>query len=151
MTEEEIKELQEKVTRLQEESEKLNNDLAVRNGVLADMEKTNTAKEAAIVVLRQSETGLKEHLKKAIAGYRMLATKTNPDIPAEMITGDTIEAIDSAVESAWTLVNKVKERVEKDRSRDHVPVGAPPRTAPDLSAMTPREKIQWGITRTNSR
>ena len=148
MTEEEIKEIQEKATRLQEEKENLSNELAIREARLSDLEQAITAKDAATAVLQLSETGLKEHLNKAVAGYRSLAIKTNPDIPAEMITGDTIEAIDSAVESAWKMVNKVKEKVESNRSRDSVPAGSPPRTAPDLSAMTPREKIQWGITRT---
>ena len=43
------------------------------------------------------------------------------------------------------LVTKVKQGLEIEISLARVPAGAPERTLPDLSALSPREKIQYAI------
>ena len=49
------------------------------------------------------------------------------------------------VEKAKALVSRVKQGVEAEVSLAKVPAGAPERTLPDLSALSPREKIQYAI------
>ena len=69
----------------------------------------------------------------------------NPTVPAELITGDTIDAVDQSLESAKSLVSTVRATIEAEIAAGKVPAGAPPRTPPDLSSLSPREKIQYAV------
>jgi len=152
MTEEEVKALQEEMTKLKQEKEDLDNELSAKNGRVAELEKSATEQEAETAVLRQSVAGLEaklvttnDALNRAVAGYRMLTVQLNPEMPAELITGDSIEEIDKAVDGARQLVGKVKEKLETAKTQVRVPAGAPRRAGTDLSGMSAREKIRYGI------
>jgi TolA-binding protein len=84
-------------------------------------------------------------LSQAIASYKARVIESNPEVPAELIEGDTIEAIDSSLKNAKSLVSKVREGLEAEIRMVRVPAGAPPRAPVDFSALSPREKIQHGI------
>ena len=88
---------------------------------------------------------LGKDFEKAVSGYKALVVRSNPDVLEELIAGDSIEAIDSSLASARELVSKVRKGVENEISLVKVPAGAPQRTSVDLSALSPREKIQYGI------
>jgi len=66
-------------------------------------------------------------------------------VPAELLTGDTIEAINESLKSALALIDRVKQEIEAEASRTKVPTGAPQRAPLDLSVLSPREKIQYAI------
>jgi len=83
-------------------------------------------------------------LAHAIGKYQVLAAAQVPQAPAGMITGATIADIDAAVETAKSLVESVRGSLEESAVAV-VPVGAPERSGPDLSSMTPKEKIQYAI------
>ena len=109
-------------------------------------------KDTEIAALRKSETELKEKLatadkslREAVAGYKSRVLQMNPGITEELINGDTIEALNTSLEKAINLVGRVKKSVEKEISNIKVPAGAPGRRASDLSALSPREKIQYAI------
>ena len=152
MTEEDVKVLQEEVTKLKQEKENLGNELSAKNGRMAELEKSVTEREAEAAVLRQNVAGLEvklananDALNQAVAGYRTLTVQVNPEMPAELITGDSIDAINKAVEGARLLVSKVKEKLETVKTQFRVPAGAPRRAAADLSGMSAKEKIRYGI------
>ena len=109
-------------------------------------------KDTEIAALRKSETELKEELAaagksltEAVAGYKSRVLQMNPGITEELISGDTIEALNISLEKAISLVGRVKKSVEKEISNIRVPAGAPGRRASDLSGLSPREKIQYAI------
>ena len=140
MEEDQLKALQEEAASLRKEKETFAGNIA--------------AKDAEIAVLRQDVEGLKTqvtavtaNLNQAVIGYRDLAIKAHPETPAELIAGETIEAVNAAVELAGTLVNKVREKLENSRAQVRVPPGAPGRTPPDFSSLSAREKIRNGISR----
>jgi hypothetical protein len=129
---------------------------------LAEEEKTETGtekleqviaeKERELIALKKSESDLKakltttgQALAAAVNGYKNRVIQMNPGITEELISGETIEAVDLSVEKAIGLINRVKKSVEHEISQVKVPAGAPGRRAADLSAMTPREKIQYAI------
>lgn len=158
MTEEELKALQEEVTKLRQGKESLDNELSTKNERVVELEKSVAEREAETAVMHQNVTGLEEklaiandELNKAVAGYRTLAIQVNPEMPAELINGDSIEAIDNAIESARLLVSKVKEKLETGTNRFRVPAGAPHRAVTDLSGMSAMEKIRYGIGGNHSR
>ncbi len=84
-------------------------------------------------------------LSQTIAAYRELVVQANPGVLAEMITGSTIEEVNASLESARALTEKVRRGIEAEAARTRIPAGAPPRTPPDISALSPREKIQFAI------
>ena len=102
-------------------------------------------KDEEIAGLRQSKTELEARYTGAVNSYRALALRGNPELVAELISGETVEAIDESVARAKTLMDKVKQELAAGISSGRVPAGAPPRTAPDLSALSPREKIQYAV------
>ena len=109
-------------------------------------------KEREIAALKKSEGELKEKLSAvsksltaAIVRYKDRVVQSNPEITEELISGDTIEAVDISLEKAISLIGRVKKSVEKEISHIKVPAGAPGRRIPDLSTLSPREKIQYAI------
>lgn len=88
---------------------------------------------------------LQESLNQAVSSYKALVAQSNPDILGELIAGDSVDAINSSLKSARELVSKVRSGVEAEIASVKVPAGAPQRTPLDLSALSPREKIQYGI------
>jgi chromosome segregation ATPase len=109
-------------------------------------------KESEITILRKSEGELKEQLSTlgktlngAVASYKNKVMQMNPEITEELISGDTVEAVDKSLEKAISLIGRVKKSVEKEISQTKIPAGAPGRRTTDLSALSPREKIQYAI------
>ena len=129
-------------------------EMAKLNARLIELEQAVAGKEVEIVSLKQTGqemekrlTTLNDSLSKAVAGYKAVVVGTNPDVIEELITGDTIETINDSLSRARELVSKVRRGVESEISLAKVPAGAPERTSPDLSALSPREKIQYAMGR----
>ncbi len=126
--------------------------LAEKNSRIAKLEQAIADKDSQIATLKQSVTELEpklaeleDSLAQAVSSYRALVVQANPGVPEELITGDSIEAIDQSVAAAQTLVEKVKKELEAEIAGAKVPAGAPLRTPVDLSALSPQEKIQYAI------
>ena len=84
-------------------------------------------------------------MAEAVASYKAMVTRSNTDVPEELISGDSIESINESLTNAKNLINKVRQGLEAEITSSKVPAGAPQRTPPDLSALSPREKIQYAI------
>jgi len=140
------------LARLKQEKEELIRELESKNATIAELEQAVASKDSEITILKQaiaeSEqklTEINDTLTQAIASYKSLVMETHPEIPADLITGDTIEAINESLENARALIDKVKQGIEAEASRTKVPAGAPQRVPLDLSVLSPREKIQYAI------
>ena len=119
---------------------------------IAAFEKVILEKDNEIATVRKSEGELKEKLltvsqslKEAVASYKARVIQMNPTITEELISGETVAAVEASLEKAVSLVSRVKKSVEKEISHTKVPAGAPGRRTADLSALSPREKIQYAI------
>ncbi len=117
-----------------------------------ELEQAVASKENEIAALKQTEAELEERLTtishslaEAVASYKATVVQANPEVIEELITGDTIESINESLSKAKVLVSKVRQGVEAQISWAKVPAGAPERTSPDLSVLSPREKIQYAI------
>jgi chromosome segregation ATPase len=118
----------------------------------AEFEKVIASKESEIAALKKSESELQEKLSavskslaEAVASYKARVIQVNPEITEELISCETIGAVDDSLEKAINLISRVKKSVEKEISHTRVPAGAPGRHTSDLSALSPREKIQYAI------
>lgn len=138
--------------RLRQEKEEFIHTLESKNAAIAELEQAVNSKGSEIAILKQSIADSEQRLAEinatlaqAIASYKSLVMQTNPEIPAELITGDTVEVIDESLQNARALVDKVRQGIEAEISKTRVPAGAPQRAPLDLSVLSPREKIQYAI------
>lgn len=82
----------------------------------------------------------------AIDRYRALRAETI-GVPADLLTGATIEEIDASAGQARTLIAAIETRVRGEIAGIAVPPADPGRTPPDLSGLSPIEKIRAGLAR----
>ncbi len=130
------------------QSETSGERVAELENLIAQKDQELASRDTHISELEQAAASLESEiatLKQAVASYKTLVIQSNPDVPEELITGDSIEAITGSLASARGLVTKIRKGMEAEVSLARVPIGAPERTAPDLSALSPREKIQYAI------
>ena len=140
MTDEEIQALQDELKVAGEELDSLKAEMAVseKDGEIATLKQT-------VVDDNQKLEALSEDISQTVTAYKTLVVKANPGVIEELITGNTITEIDQSLENARTLISKVRGGIEQEIASGRVPAGAPQRTPPDLSALSPREKIQYAI------
>ncbi len=106
------------------------------------------ANEELEVTRSESETreeDLAAQLRSAADRYRELALEQTPELPAELVSGATVEEIDESLERARETVSKVRGHLESQAQAGRVPVGSPPRSEPDLSGLSTEEKISYGL------
>ena len=119
---------------------------------LGELEQTVTERDTEITSLKESLAQgepllarVNENLSLAVTAYKAALVQANPGVPASLVTGDSIEEVDRSLESAKSMVSDVRSAIEAEIKAGKVPAGSPPRTAPDLSAMSPREKLQYAV------
>jgi chromosome segregation ATPase len=141
-----------RVTELEEIIAAKERELTEKSSRISELEPAIATRDDQIAALTQSLaelelklTELNNRLSQAVSGYRALVIKSNPGVPEELITGDSIEAIDKSLEDAQSLINKVRKELDAEIAGARVPAGAPLRTPIDLSALSPKEKIQYAI------
>ena len=137
---------------LRQEKEEFIHTLESKNAAIAELEQAVNSKDSEIAILKQSIADSEQRLAEinatlaqAIASYKGLVMQTNPEIPVELLAGDTIEVINESLQNARALVDKVRQGIEAEISKTRVPAGAPQRAPLDLSVLSPREKIQYAI------
>jgi hypothetical protein len=111
---------------------------------LAEMEKAVSAANERLDQLNGS-------LKQAVDSYRALVIRANPDVLPELISGESIEALDGSLSRARELIGKVKSGLETQAAAMRVPSGAPQRGTADITGLSAREKINLGIDRARGR
>ena len=159
MNEEEITALQAELEGARREVEGLKGQLGERDARLGEVQRqlseATAARESSEQELASVRTALDdkeaqlaaatEGLSHAVESYRASLVAANPEIPEEMIGGDAIGDIDASLEKARELAGRVRIKLEEDLKATAVPAGAPQRAAPDLSELSPREKIEYAL------
>jgi predicted RNase H-like nuclease (RuvC/YqgF family) len=127
-------------------------EIKSRNVAILKLEQDLAAKESEIAALKKELDGLRQALDErdktiaqAVADYKETVIEANPGLPPELIAGDTIAALKWALKNARAVVDKVRQDMDAAAAKTRIPAGAPQRLAPDLSGLSPREKIQQGL------
>jgi hypothetical protein len=110
---------------------------------------TEAKKQTEIEIINVRLEKLEADLGKALSGYRTVLIKENPDILADLINGESIEALDRSLTAAMDITDKIKAKLEDQRAAERIPGGAPVRTAPDTETMSSHEKIIHGLEKNN--
>ncbi|ACZ61455.1 hypothetical protein DhcVS_294 [Dehalococcoides mccartyi VS] len=94
-------------------------------------------------------TQLETELRLAVESYRRLMVEQNPEVIPELISGQTVEEINSSLDLSRKLVARVKQSLEKEAVLARVPLGQASRQKPDFSSLSAREKIKYAVGGTN--
>ena len=127
-------------------------EIAAKDRQISKLEQAITDKDGQIDSLKQTlaeseeqNKQLTDSLTQAIASYRTAVVNANPEVPEELISGGTIDAIDESLTKAKKLVSQVRQGLEAEAMQNRFPGGAPVRTPPDLSALSPKDKIKYAV------
>jgi len=90
---------------------------------------------------------LRSRLAIGAAKYRQAMLASAPEVPEELVQGESIEEVETSLARAKGIVERIRGQLEARMVSERVPAGAPPRTAPDLSSLSPAEKIAYGLQR----
>ncbi len=104
------------------------------------------AEGEALATLREELHRAHTARREAVHRYRAALLAQSPELPAELVTGETVEEVEAAVQRARELVARVRDRLAMDAVRV-VPAGSPLRSPPNLDALSPAEKIRLGLSR----
>ncbi len=88
---------------------------------------------------------LRGGLRSAAEKYRQAVLASRVEVPPDLVSGETVEEVDRQLESALRMVAQLKSHLESQAQAQRVPTGAPARRAPDTAALTPTEKIGYGL------
>jgi septal ring factor EnvC (AmiA/AmiB activator) len=148
----EIEATGDEVEGLKRENEALARELKSRDAAIIRLEQELAGRDSEIVALKQALgeaerrlTEIGKALPQAVAAYKALVIQGNPGVLAELITGDTVEEVNESLKNAQALVERVRQEMEAEAAKTRIPAGSPQRAPLDLSALSPREKIQYAI------
>jgi uncharacterized coiled-coil protein SlyX len=127
-----------KVAELEQLVAQKESELALKDSRIAELEQAVASRDSQLAELES-------RLSQAVEAYRAQVIKANPAVPAELISGESVEEIDKSLANAKVLVDRVRQELESEIAAAKIPAGAPPRTPPDFSALSPKEKIQYAI------
>jgi chromosome segregation ATPase len=116
----------------------------------ADAEARAATAQSELAEAREALSSAQTTIREAAAKYRAAVLASAPDIPEDLVPeAEDIAEIDRGIEAARRVVGRVREKMEAetaDQARAlRVPAGAPVRRAPDVSALSPEDKIRLGL------
>ncbi len=94
----------------------------------------------------QEIESLRSRLASATARYREALLAAAPEIPEELVGGESPEEVETSLAGARQMVEKVRGQIESQIAGERVPSGAPVRGGQDFSDMSSREKIAHALT-----
>jgi chromosome segregation ATPase len=142
---EELQAARAEVTRLESDAANAVANSESLRAALADAQARIDSAALDAEEMRGQVTASCERERHAAARYRELVLRAEPALPAEMVVGDTVDAIEASVVAARDVVGRVRSHIEAQTSAARVPAGAPERGGLDVSAMTPQQKIRFGL------
>ena len=87
------------------------------------LETQRAAYEAQVAALRGN-------LAQAVGKYRTRLLAESPEVPEELVRGDTPEEVETSFAAARQVVERIKQKLEAQTSAERVPAGAPARGLP---------------------
>lgn len=107
-----------------------------RSAAEAQLTEAAAAREAVegeLLLLRTEIEEARSRLGEAAVKYREAKLASAPEIPPDLVpSAQSLSEIDEGFEAAQRVVGQLRERIQEERRPARVPVGSPPRRAPDL-------------------
>ena len=134
-------------------------DRRAEGPTLVELEAELAARSERLEALEEHAASLERELASTVSRYRLSLLDTAPDVPGELVVGDSAEELESSLANAKAIVAQVRHRVlesvdagqrnsGEETAASRMPAGAPPRSFNDGSSeLTPRDKIALGLER----
>ncbi|MEX1254039.1 MAG: hypothetical protein WEE64_06840 [Dehalococcoidia bacterium] len=123
----------------------LDAQLSGLRGELEEGRSQAQAGEEAQALLREQSESLQTQVRGSAQRYRELALRQAPELPADLVAGDTVDEVEESLQRARETVARVRGHLEQQAQAGRVPVGAPPRSGPDMAALSAEDKIRLGL------
>jgi len=147
VTRAEVERLQERAVDAEARAAAALGEAAAMEAELATAREGQAAASGEAQASREYLRAAEERLRHAAEKYRDLVIRSEPELPAELIAGEDVDAVDASASSARSIVEQVRARLPEAAREFPVPAGAPPRGAPDYSGLSPEQKIRIGLER----
>jgi len=141
-----------RITGLEKELTEKTLALRVADARIAGMEVEGNKQREEITTLKSQNEAVKGDfdtvrgaLSEAVKCYRELVVAANPELPAELIVGETVAVLNESLAKAKGLVGRVKQVIAAESAKSRIPAGAPGRAQADINTLSAREKIARGI------
>lgn len=129
---------EEEIKRKDEEAEELKKAIFENKTQIEKLEGEKAENEERIEALNEA-------VKESVKAYKSLVISNSPEIPEELITGESIDEVIKSLACARKLIKKVKENLKRETLRSSAPAGAPPRAKPSFRGLSSKEKIKFAI------
>ncbi len=119
-----------------------------RDAVTAALDQERAARagaESALLAVQAEREAAVQRLADGAGRYRAALLAAAPEVPPELVVGDTVDAIDRSLAAARETVAAVRRQLAERTAVERVPAGSPARGGPDLSALSAREKIALAL------
>jgi seryl-tRNA synthetase len=140
-----------RIAELEAEGETLRAERSNLQALLSEAKKEGEAKASELEASMAELAKAREASASATAKYREALVAAHPEIPQELIAGDSIDELFSSVERGKAVVESVKKLTESQAAATKVPAGAPPRQGISTEGMSPRDMIAAGIQQGNQK
>jgi uncharacterized coiled-coil protein SlyX len=147
-----VERLQERLADLEASSSGRESEVTHLRDQVAAQQRAITENEAALTSrsqeLQQVRTALEqagERTRSAAARYREIVLQREPELPGDLVGGETVEEVDAGLERARQTVAQVRQHLESQAQAQRIPPGAPARREPDLSELSAADKIRLGL------
>ena len=118
--------------------------MAEKDAKLAELEAALSEAKQGSEASATELAAVKEARDEAVSKYLGMAKASNPQVPQDIISGETIAEIDASVEKGKGLVSAVKKTLESETAAAKVPAGAPTR-GETTEGMSNKEMIAAGL------
>lgn len=98
--------------------------------------------------LQEAIANSEAQAREALGRYREAALQREPQLPADLVKGETVSELDAAIERARQTVAQVRQHLDQQAQSLRVPAGAPARGGPEVSDLSAGEKIRLGLSKT---
>jgi len=113
--------------------------------LVSGLEETVATQRVEIEDLRSTVAEAQAATREAVQRVRQSVLDREPDLPQELVGGESVAELDEAVSRARQTVAQVRQHLEQQAQSLRVPAGAPVRGGPDVSGLTAGEKIRAGL------
>jgi predicted nuclease with TOPRIM domain len=137
----ELEAVREELLNARAEAERLAEEAAEREARQQELTAELETVRQELAAARDAARDLHE---QTVARYRALILQAAPDVPANLIRGETFDDLDRSLAEARQTVTAIHEQARGERAA-RVPAGSPVRGAGDWEGLTPAEKIRAGI------
>jgi chromosome segregation ATPase len=142
-----IEQLQARLSEAEARDEARQAEVAELQRQIAARDESLAAQTVELEDLRAAATEAEAGRREAVQRVRQSVLEREPELPEDLVGGETVADLDAAVDRARQAVAQVRQHLDQRAQTHRVPAGAPARAAPDVGAMSAGEKIREGLRR----